>query len=339
MNKQAAVSVSGPPDQVKIATAAAKAALTAAGYSAGGDSVPGRTMAVNDSGYQPGGNLNPTNPAGPQTAPTTCGCNGQTSGTTNGSAQCSSPSVAGQSAAISTCLTTGVNVPMCPPKMFTAFTAEAPWYFTKVPNLSDFNVACAVAYEYFGFIATKCASADSVFASVEIGDPNSCCDQTQVTAALVANTVDLTITSEPGCEAFTPGLLVSVGFANNVSPGQVSFDFSWVGSDGCPASYNDVRGTLKCLGTGVFAVLFGCVEEQRLYPVIARLRNQTQIFPAGTVFHFAAGDQTLLSPVFYPDEAITIHANGPAGTTLTFQTLTWNDPPISCLYVQALGWQ
>jgi len=229
---------------------------------------------------------------------------------------------------------------MCPPGSFVPFTQEAPLYVTKIPVDPFFAVPCAVAEEYFGFVATKCNSAVSILTSLQVGNSDSCEHTTQIDAVTTGTSATVELRAAAGCESFTPGLLLTVGFSNNTAPGPVQLTINWVGSDGCAASYDGIRCTLKCNGgAGTLAVLFGCEEESRLYPVIARLRTSVVQLAAGLSLPLSGGAQTLTADVPFPDEIITVTVNGPAGMTLTVETLTWNHPTISCLYVQSLGWQ
>jgi len=265
--------------------------------------------------------------------------NGPTANT-GSCAACSgaSPSAVGQGvgalAAQSTCLTTGTSVKMCAPGQFPAYTAEAPLFVTHTPTRRDFDVPCAVAATFFSEVAIKCRSTNSIIGSVTIGDPNSCCEETQIETETSGSAADITLSAPPGCEEFTPGLLLTVGFSNNVSPGPVTFSIDVIGSDGCPESMDSIRVMMTQLGAGTLALIFNCDEEQRLYPLLARLRTDVVQIPEGTVL---PGGAVPAPGVLFANEEIVIHVVGPAGTTITFETLAWNHPTLSCLWQNALG--
>jgi len=76
-------------------------------------------------------------------------------------------------------------------------------------------------------------------------------------------------------------------------------------------------------------VLFSCVENQRLYPTLARLRKNVVQIKSGTVI---PGVGTLDADLLFPDETITIDVTGPSGMTLTVDTLAPDHPALSCIY-------
>jgi hypothetical protein len=244
------------------------------------------------------------------------------------------PPAAGALAGVSSCNTIGAPIKMCAPGTFPAYTIGAPFYLTHTPTGRDFDVPCAVAVKYFSDIATLCESNKGIMASVQVGNPASSCRTTQISATADGNSAHFVLEAEPGCEQFTPGVLLSIGFSNNTSPGPVTVGVSGTGSDGCLFSNQDIRGTMQALGQGTLALLFSCVQEQRLYPIIARLRKDNILAPSGTSF---PGIGTLTADAFNPDESLTIDVTGPAGMTLTVETLTWNMPTLSCLWTRALG--
>lgn len=261
-----------------------------------------------------------------------CGCGG--GGTIGGSGPCVVPPETGALAGISGCLTLGTAMPMCAPGAFSAYTVESPLFLTRTPTGRDFDVPCLVAEDYFARIAQLCQSNIGIIASLQVGNASGCCTTTQVASSTSGNSASFVLTADPGCEVFTPGLLFTVGFADNVSPGPFAISVSLTGQDGCAVSMNDIRGTLRCQGSGSLALLFGCVEDQRLYPVIARMRTSVEAFPSGTAF---PGIGTTTGPTLFGNESITINVSGPPGMTLTIQTLNWNHPTISCLWQRAMG--
>jgi len=244
------------------------------------------------------------------------------------------PVAAGALAGVSDCLVIGALPKMCAPGTFSAYTVGAPFYLTHTPTMRDFDVPCAVAVNYFAEIATKCESNKGILGTAQIGSPDSGCSSSQISSVVDGNSATFTLEAEPGCEQFTPGLLISIGFSNNTSPGPVTISITGTGSDGCQFDNSGIRGTMQALGQGTLAKLFHCVDEQRLYPVIARLRKNNVLAPAGTVF---PGLGTLSSDAFNADEKLTLVVTGPAGTTITAETLTWNMPTLTCLWQRALG--
>jgi hypothetical protein len=206
---------------------------------------------------------------------------------------------------------------------------QSPLYVVKTPTRRDFDVPCAVAASFFSEVATKCASANSVITSLTLGNPSTGCDSTQVQSNTAGTVGDIEISAPPGCDYFTPGLLITIGFSQNVAPGPVSIDITATGSDGCEVDIEDIRVGLCALGAGQIAVLFNCVEEQRLYPVIGRLRTNVVQIPNGTTI---PGLGALTADLFYPDETVNVHVEGPLGMTITVETLTWNMPSLSCIW-------
>jgi len=272
------------------------------------------------------------------------GCNGSCGPGTAAAANAASLTpvvvdvMGGALAAQSQCLTTGQAVKMCPPGTFPAYTAQAPLFVTKTPTRKEFDVPCAVAVTFFGEVAIRCRSTDSVIGTVTIGQPGSGCGGTQITAEAIGSTADVVIAAQPGCEEFTPGLLFTIGFSNDTSPGPVNIDIAFTSSDGCPEAIDGIRVMLAPTGIGVaagtLAVIFNCVEEQRLYPVLARLRNAVVQIPAGVVL---PGGAVPAPGIMFTDETINIHIQGPSGTSITIETLAWKHPTLSCLWNNALA--
>lgn len=251
-------------------------------------------------------------------------CAGGATGSTNPTG-----ALAGQS----NCLTTGAQPAYCAPGTFSAYTAQFPFFLTNTPTRRDFDVPCAVALEYYARVATLCASEISIMTTIEVGNGGSGCCTTAVTASVTGNTAHIVMSAEAGCEVFTPGILFTIGFSQNTAPGPVELSVSAIGSDGCAVVSNNIRGLMQQLGSGELAFLFNCVEEQRLYPVIASLRTDVPLLPSGTIL---PGVGTLTAPVNYPNRTIAIDVSGPAGMVLTSETLTWNHPTLSCLWNRAL---
>jgi len=238
----------------------------------------------------------------------------------------------------SNCLTTGQGVRMCDPGSFAPYTAQAPLFVTKTPTGNVFNVPCAVAVTFFGEVGIKCRSTESIQATVTIGDPGSGCSGTQFTTEADGSSADVEIIAPEGCEEFTPGILFTIGMSSNTSPGPVNIDVDIIGSDGCPVlTMHGIRVMLNPNGQGLsagnLALVFNCEEEQRLYPVLARLRNKVVQIVAGTVL---PGGAVPAPGIYFADEKITIHITGPAGTSITAETLAWNHPTLSCLWNNAL---
>jgi hypothetical protein len=240
----------------------------------------------------------------------------------------------GALAAQSACLTTGAQIRTCGEGRFPAYTAQAPMYITKTPTRRDFDVPCLVASSFFAMVAMKCKSTESLVASLQVGSSLSSCCGTQIVGVTQGTTAEIEIGAEAGCEIFTPGILFTVGFSQNVAPGPISISVSGTGSDGCPFDVSDIRMTLTDLGQGLFALIFNCEEEGRLYPVLARLRNAVVQIPTGTTIEGIGGPTT--APVFFADETITINVVAPGGTTVTIETLAWNHPALTCLWHNAL---
>jgi len=234
----------------------------------------------------------------------------------------------GALAAQSSCATTGLISKMNP--LFCAYTAQAPLYVVNVPTRNQFDVPQFTAISYFGRVARVCASEQSIMGTLTLGVPG--CSGTQVLTDITAEGTAVDIVAEPGCDVYTPGLLIGVGFSNNTPPGVVNISVNGVGEDGCPFEMDDIRVSLNQMGQGQLMLLFGCVEQQRLYPVIARLRTDVELLPAGTVLPGGA----LGTALTYPNTALHLTIAGPSGTTITLQTLTWNMPALSCVAEQAV---
>jgi hypothetical protein len=227
---------------------------------------------------------------------------------------------------------------MCDPGTFPPYTAQSPLFVTHTPTGNVFNVPCAVAVTFFGEVGIKCRSTNSIVASVTIGDPGSGCSGTQYTTSANGSSADIVMTAPAGCEEFAPGILFTVGMSANTSPGPVNIDVDIIGSDGCPVtSMHGIRVMLTPNGggltAGTLALIFNCIEEQRLYPVLARLRTAVVQIPAGTTL---PGGVVPAPGILFADETIAIHITGPAGTTITAETLAWNHPTLSCLWNNAL---
>jgi hypothetical protein len=207
---------------------------------------------------------------------------------------------------------------------------QSPLYVTDTPTRLDFDVPCAVAASFFSDVATKCGSAKSIMTTLTLGNPTTGCNSTQVQSDTTGTSGDISLSAPEGCDYFTPGLLITIGMSSNTSPTPVTLDISATGSDGCTVLMEDIRIGMNALGSGQLAVIFGCVEQQRLYPVIARLRTNVVQIPTGTAFPGVGGPTT--APIFYPNETITVHVEGPLGMSITVQTLTWNQPTLSCIW-------
>lgn len=228
-------------------------------------------------------------------------------------------------------LTTGdPTIQMAPPNVFCAYTAQPPLYVVSTGTLNDFYVPLFAAPVYFGRVAQLCASAIPIFSAATIGGNTTTCGTTQIIRTSATSQTVL-ITPAPGCEVFTPGLMIGIAFSQNVTPGNVSITAAGTGQDGCPFTMGPIVVSLDALGQGNLGLLFGCVEQQRLYPVIARLRQDVVQIPAGTTFPGLAAPNTLTSDLDFPNENITITVDGPTGTGITIQTLTWNMPAMSYL--------
>jgi hypothetical protein len=146
--------------------------------------------------------------------------------------------------------------------------------------------------------------------------------------------ISIAAPADEGCTVYVPGLLFTVGFSNNTAPSPVSISVQWTGEDGCPGSCDDIRVSLTTQTQGKLALLFNCNEQQRLYPVIAVLRNNVPFLPTGTVL---PGVGTTTAPINYPNSTIEVQVTGPAQTSITVETLAWNQPALGCLWTRALS--
>lgn len=254
------------------------------------------------------------------------------------------PTGPGALAGQSSCLTVGTPLDLCAAGSFPAYTAGGFLYVTNTPTRRDFDVPCIVAQTFFGDVAAKCRSAVSIIANMTVGSPESCncTSQVESTTNGTSGVIEISASADEdgNCEEFTPGLLITIGFSNNTSPGPVSLTIKGTGSDGCPFEMKDIRVSLNQLGQGQLAVIFACNEQQRLYPVLGRMRTDVVNIPTGTTIAAPGITGPTTAPVFYPDESITVDINyAPVGTTVTVETLTLNHPTLSCLWANASkGW-
>lgn len=313
------VQVSGSPQQVRAAIAILNAA---------------------------NGNGNATLHSDDGDVPSSCGCSGACScssgNSTNasGPGNCAAPPGPGALATVSDCLTTGVPLQMCAPGAFPMYSEGGPLYVTKTPTRRDFDIPCPAAEAFLSRTADLCESENSILTSFQLGSgcPAPSCG-TNVEAVVDGNSAHVAIAAPGNCDYFTPGILFTVGFSQNTSPGPVSLSVRGVGSDGCNFEILDIRMLMRCLGSGQLALLFGCVVDQRLYPVLARLRTDIVQIPAGATIPVEGGAPiTVGAPgVLFPNEELTIDVTGPAGTTITIETLTLQMPALSCLWDRVLG--
>jgi hypothetical protein len=236
----------------------------------------------------------------------------------------------GAIAGVTMCATTGAYFNQCPSGVFCYLTQQAPLFVSKNPTRNDFDVPSFVARDFLTEIYQRCRSVSSISGTTTIGaNDSSGCSQI-ITDSTSSTTKTITIEGQEGCEQETPGLMLSVGFSQNVSPTPVSFKFTIVGQDGCPDVMDNVQIQMTALGTGQLVVLFSCVENQRLYPTLARLRNKVVQIKSGTTIPGVG--PALTSDLLYPDEVITIEVTGPTGMTLTVDTLAPDHPALSCIY-------
>jgi hypothetical protein len=210
--------------------------------------------------------------------------------------------------------------------------AQAPLFVTETPTRLDFDVPCAVAASFFSDVAMRCASNRSITTTITLGNPGTGCNSTQVQSTTVGGTADIVMSAPPGCDYHTPGLLFVVGFSQNTSPTPVRFDITGTTLDGCAIDMAGIEIQMQALGTGPLAVIFNCVEQQRLYPVIARLRTDVVQIPAGTTIPAPGVTGATTADVFFANETLNIHVDGPFGMSLTVKTLTWNMPTLSCIW-------
>lgn len=300
----------------KAAVTAARSVLT------GGAATPNPNIGANGTPYS-------TSPT-----PASCGC-----GTSGGGGSGAGPGGAGPGSSVCGigCLA-GSPGDCCPPGVFVAYLAQAPLYVQYLPTRNYFDVPYLVAASFFSDVATLTQSQASIVASLIIGGTNCCCEGTQVSSSPASGTTStFTITAPAGETLFIPGILFTIGFSNNTSPGPVTITVSGVGTDGGPFSVGPIRVTLNALGQGQLAMLFNTVVQQRLYPVIAQVQSGVPLLPAGTALALSTGTVTLDSPVNEPDQSLTITVTGPTGTSVTAETITWNHPSLACLWNQALA--
>jgi hypothetical protein len=245
---------------------------------------------------------------------------------------------AGALAANSNCLTTGVSLPRCRPGTFVAYMQQAPLYVVNTPTRLDFDVPCIAMAHFFSEIADRCDSETSIAANVTIGNPLTCCETQQITTSTLGQRATAVIAALPGCDLFIPGVLITIGFSNDVPLGPVTIGITGTDQDGCPFSIQNIRVRLSTNNmSGQLAVLFNCDVEQRLFPLLARLRTDVINLPTGTVLPGITPPNTLTGPVFHPNEQLTLTFDGPAGVAVGVETLTYNHPALSCMLVAAMA--
>lgn len=308
-----------------------------------GVTISGPAAAVNaarsvlqNSAATPGTPAANPNIGAPSSAAPSCGCG--TGGGGGGSGTGYGGAGPGSSVCGIGCLA-GSPGDCCPPGVFMAYLAQNPLYVQYLPTRNYFDVPYLVAASFFSDVATLTQSQASIVASLVIGGTSCCCEGTQVTAVTAGSPTSstFTITAPTGETLFIPGILFTIGFSNNTSPGPVTITVTGTGTDGGPFSVGPVRVTLSALGQGQLAMLFNTVVQQRLYPVIAQVQSDVPLIPAGATLNLSTGAATLTTAFNEPNQDLLITVTGPTGTSVTAETITWNHPSLACLWNQALG--